>query len=266
MSLVDFIVPFIIAVMVHALVFSSGTMNHDAEIIPQKGSSSVILNIVTSLARASHTIPNDDVPDVRVRKSMTGKQKQPVHAISELVQTPGENKTPASNPSARANTDAPELKIAPQIEETVLLNENSVQQEDQEAEQIVDYEEDVRVSRQLQQKPIPAEVGAALGTSDNDGDIREQGVKVAASAVGLSKPDYPRFSRIHGEEGTVVLSIKVLADGRTGKIEIVTSSGFRRLDEAALKAVARARFIAARIGGRSVESTKRIAFRFDLDD
>ena len=262
MSLSDFSGPFIIAVMVHALAFSSGSMNHDVTIVPQKSASSVTLNMVTSAARGARTIESDDVPEVPVRNSMTGKHKEPVPAVSELLQAPSENKIPT--PIA-ANTPAPQANIAPWHEERVLVEENSAQQEDRQTGGIAENAEG-DTEKYLLRESSPAGERGDLETGDNDADVPERGERIPAAAVGLSKPEYPRFSRIHGEEGTVVLSVKILADGKSGKIEIVSSSGFRRLDKAAVKAMGEARFIAARIDGRNIDSTKRIAFRFDLDD
>ncbi len=53
-------------------------------------------------------------------------------------------------------------------------------------------------------------------------------------------PDYPPQSKRLGEEGTTVLRMWILADGKVGKAEILTSSGFPRLDEAAVKKALRA--------------------------
>jgi protein TonB len=107
---------------------------------------------------------------------------------------------------------------------------------------------------------------AAMNSKNNEGDRKEKGVTSPVVVTGLSKPEYPMYSRINGEEGTVVLIIEVRASGRPGKIEVVTSSGYRRLDCAAVKALEKAAFIPARIGGKAVASTKRIAFRFDLEE
>ncbi|MCD6198040.1 MAG: energy transducer TonB [Deltaproteobacteria bacterium] len=107
---------------------------------------------------------------------------------------------------------------------------------------------------------------AAVNSKNNDGDCNEKGVTSPVVITGLSKPKYPRYSRINGEEGTVVFIVEVSANGRPGKIEVETSSGYRRLDCAAVKALEKAAFIPARLGGKAVASTKRIAFRFDLEE
>jgi protein TonB len=54
------------------------------------------------------------------------------------------------------------------------------------------------------------------------------------------QPDYPPTSRRLGEEGSVVLQVLVGPDGKVQDGKVKTSSGFSRLDEAALKHALRA--------------------------
>lgn len=65
-------------------------------------------------------------------------------------------------------------------------------------------------------------------------------------------PAYPRLSRRAGEEGTVLLDVLILPDGTVGDIRIKVSSGYRRLDESALEAVRKWRFIPAKQGGKPI--------------
>lgn len=57
-------------------------------------------------------------------------------------------------------------------------------------------------------------------------------------------PGYPPLSRRMGEEGQVLVRVQVSAAGEVLSVELKQSSGFARLDEAALKAVAKYRFTA----------------------
>lgn len=126
-----------------------------------------------------------------------------------------------------------------------------------------------------QRAPVEAVRPAARPRSDEPpaswsqevpGDLRDQGVNVPVGTVGLTKPQYPAYSVRHGEEGDVVLTFAVLPHGRAGHIEVVSSSGYRRLDRAAISAVARAVFRPARRAGVPVASAMRITFRFRLED
>jgi protein TonB len=82
------------------------------------------------------------------------------------------------------------------------------------------------------------------------------------------KLKYPEESRRFGEEGTVILAIEIMPDGQHGEIEVVQSSGFWRLDEAALDAARRANYVAVLVDGRPLANKTRIIqpFVFQLKD
>lgn len=77
--------------------------------------------------------------------------------------------------------------------------------------------------------PRPAAPPAARGP-ENMGEL-------SARMIAARPPRYPMESRRAREEGTVVLSVLLSADGRVTEIAIARSSGFTRLDRAALDAV-----------------------------
>ena len=91
-----------------------------------------------------------------------------------------------------------------------------------------------------------------------------RGTSSASAIADLPKPVYPRYSRIRGEEGTVVLEAEVTADGKPLRTRVVRSSGYRHLDAAALEALNKASFIPARSFGVPVESTRRVSVRFSI--
>jgi len=62
-------------------------------------------------------------------------------------------------------------------------------------------------------------------------------------------PDYPRMSVRLGEQGQVILKVLIGADGVPQKVEVQTSSGFERLDKAALDAAMRWRYVPGKRGG-----------------
>jgi protein TonB len=70
---------------------------------------------------------------------------------------------------------------------------------------------------------------------------------------GLIEPDYPPQSKRLGEEGATVLRLYILEDGRVGEAQVSKSSGFPRLDEAAVKHAKRSwRFQPGTEGGKPV--------------
>jgi protein TonB len=82
----------------------------------------------------------------------------------------------------------------------------------------------------------------------------------------VTRPAYPEVSRARGEQGTVLLLVKVLSDGRAGEVRLKRSSGHPALDTAAQEAVAAWRFVPGRRGPRPVETWVDIPIRFELTD
>lgn len=80
------------------------------------------------------------------------------------------------------------------------------------------------------------------------------------------QPDYPPTSRRLGEEGSVIVQVLVGADGKVSDGKIQKSSGFPRLDEAALKHALRAwRFTPGTEDGKpvSVWHSVKVTFRIE---
>ena len=94
--------------------------------------------------------------------------------------------------------------------------------------------------------------------------IPEKGVTADAQVAQESSPVYPRLSRRRGEEGTVVLSVQVTDEGIVSQAIIRQSSGFRRLDDAALAAAKQTKFAPAKRRGKCVESATELSFTFQL--
>ena len=78
------------------------------------------------------------------------------------------------------------------------------------------------------------------------------------------KPDYPKGARQRGEQGDVVLEIRVNAEGTVDDVKVAASSGFAELDEAAIRAAKAAKFSPARSGHDPVASTARLKLQFKL--
>ena len=87
-----------------------------------------------------------------------------------------------------------------------------------------------------------------------------------ASYLDNPKPVYPATSRRLGEQGKVMLRVLVSAVGHAEKVEIKTSSSFARLDQAALEAVSRWRFVPARRGEQAIAAWVQVPLTFHLDD
>ena len=78
-------------------------------------------------------------------------------------------------------------------------------------------------------------------------------------------PAYPPLSRRMGEEGKVILRVSVNPQGTADSVEIRTSSGSPRLDEAAQKTVRNWKFIPAKRGDAAVQSWVLVPIIFKLE-
>jgi len=93
-------------------------------------------------------------------------------------------------------------------------------------------------------------------------------------AIAEAKPDYlknpppayPSNARRLRQEGLVLLSVEVNSDGQPTSVNLKESSGFKLLDDAALKAVQRWKFSPAKLGMVSVASRVDVPIRFQLKD
>jgi len=83
-------------------------------------------------------------------------------------------------------------------------------------------------------------------------------------AVTIVAPKYPVESRRKREQGIVVLSVTLDIDGRVAELELAKSSGFERLDRAALDAVRRWRWSPTLSDGAAVAVRGTVEIPFIL--
>ncbi len=271
MKLSDFILPFLVSAVIHVGALSSGILHRNAEVVFEKGAQAVTLNIVPSVAsKASSAMPavagpaiKQSVPiqpspsEVIVPPKAILIQDVPLHPKEKLVakqHTRRIQKSEVQEDKTKEGTSGTEcVSPEPHTEGSERARHPSVSVSPQD-------------KGDREHRPYHRTGVAAVNSKNNDGNRKEKGVTSPVVVTGLSKPEYPRYSRINGEEGTVVLIVEVLANGMPGKIKVVTSSGYQRLDCTAVKALEKAAFIPAKVAGKAVASTKRIAFRFKLED
>lgn len=112
-------------------------------------------------------------------------------------------------------------------------------------------------SAQTYSKPSPM-------SAQPSAPVQEPLVKAVYSAPGLKNPPthYPRIAQMRQWEGTVILEIRVLADGSAGEVKIVHGSGHEVLDESAVEQVKSWRFIPAHKGDKTVDDWVRVPISF----
>jgi protein TonB len=85
-------------------------------------------------------------------------------------------------------------------------------------------------------------------------------------ALRIGRPAFPEISRRHGQQGTVLLELRVDSYGRVADILVVESSGFRALDEAAMQGLRDSAFRPAQRGGLPVAASIIHPVHFRLEN
>ena len=87
----------------------------------------------------------------------------------------------------------------------------------------------------------------------------------AAKYLQNPRPDYPRLSRRMREEGTVILRVLVSVAGAAQELSVAQSSGFQRLDQAAVEAVKAWRFVPGTRDGEAQAMWFQVPIVFRMD-
>lgn len=116
------------------------------------------------------------------------------------------------------------------------------------------------------QEPMVAPADVPMAPSENA--IAASSTPSAASqdlkTATRVDPLYPPASRRAGEEGTVRVRVLVDEKGRPKEVQVAHSSGFAGLDEAAVAAVRKWRFVAATNGEGPISVWTQVAVTFKL--
>lgn len=120
------------------------------------------------------------------------------------------------------------------------------------------------------EKPVAAAppTVTASGSAESESKAAQPVVELpssSASYLNNPKPAYPLASKRMGEEGRVVLKVYIGVDGMPGEVRLHKSSGFDKLDQAALDTVKRWRFVPGKRGGVAEAMWFNVPINFVLD-
>ena len=126
--------------------------------------------------------------------------------------------------------------------------------------------------------PVPVEVASAKQDGARSSTPPAAGIAATArnAAAATSPvfnagylhnppPPYPLVARRNGEQGTVILRVRVTRDGMPASVDIEKPSGSSHLDDAALETVRTWRFVPARQNGQPVEARVLVPVVFKLE-
>lgn len=113
--------------------------------------------------------------------------------------------------------------------------------------------------------PAPALEGGAAASAGPAGSAGVTSPVFNADYLENPSPAYPPLSRRMREQGRVMLRVLVNPSGTADDVQIRTSSGVARLDEAAQETVRRWKFVPARRGSEAVSAWVLIPISFKLE-
>ncbi len=108
----------------------------------------------------------------------------------------------------------------------------------------------------------------ASGESQSESDVTQNAVTTEpvfnAAYLNNPPPVYPQAAKRQNIEGEVLLKVEVSEEGKAGDVSIAKSSGSSLLDEAALNAVKKWRFIPAKHANKTVAASVVVPIVFRI--
>ena len=220
------LVPVSVVVLVHAaLLILLGTSRHEAP--PQ----------VTPPSLAFITLVAAPAPPAQTTAARRPPAKSVTPRLPPVV--PAKLRHVPARPDADRHPAAVQGDVAP-----AALAPSALAQPSQHAEQ------EVAVTPAVNTAPAPTHTG------NTDAAVQAGYMQMPRS--------YPAQSRALGEEGTVLLRVRVDIDGKPLAAEVLQSSGFERLDNDARRTVMKWRFNPATANGQPVQASVKVPLRYSL--
>lgn len=111
-----------------------------------------------------------------------------------------------------------------------------------------------------------APAGSTPGSSPDEGQQAPVTLpSLHADYLNNPAPAYPSQSRQLGEQGKVLLRVLVKADGNVEQVVLRKSSGYQRLDDAALDTVKQWRFVPAKRADQAIAAWVVVPISFSLE-
>jgi periplasmic protein TonB len=217
---------------------------------------------IISAAHFITTIPPKDMATIEASFQMPSRETNPI----ETATPPNKAKQASRNPE-------PKPAIAPAQESKLVTEQAIIRSGAPAADQAV-------AAAPIEQKVLPF---AKTVESIRAVDAVEKPMSLAApkepvvnapvstpalfNAVYLNNPPplYPAVSRLRNETGTTMLRVHISAGGQALAVDVSQSSGSSKLDQAAVNAVRKWRFVAAKRGGTAVDSWVTIPIEFNIN-
>jgi protein TonB len=197
--------------------------------------------------------------------TMSDSPKKPGQVVMLLAPAPmpmGEEVSPLPLAKPRALTPpskpTPVRPITPAVAKKISPSEAPVQQATGKMDAAVDA---AAPAPAAPAESATAVAGSQLGKQVAD-DVPVTPPLFNTTYLANPRPAYPSQSMALGEKGRVMLRVKVSESGLPLEIELAHSSGYRRLDDAAKKAVERWKFVPGRRGDTAIVMSAMVPVDF----
>lgn len=191
--------------------------------------------------------PKDPVRELPSPPILTAKVPTPVQAV---IEPPRVIEKPIQAP------DAP--RVAPREPPRRPVPEAAPVMEISEAPLLADEDADAV-------EPPPIALPQPTGPAPDGPEIGLNAQMLTALYLRNPKPGYPAASRRLGEQGTVYLRVFVTVAGEAKRVDLKTTSGYPRLDRAALESVQKWKFVPAKRDEKAVDAWVLVPIKFSLN-
>lgn len=249
-----------------ALILMSPDITSEPKVMFRKGESSLKITLVPSAASTASPKPiNNTQKNVLKVEDKKLKGPMPLQKPEPVTVTKPVNKREKHVLRMEEKTlDSPKPVKNPKIpiEKQVKVEDDIVRKTKETAYSTQYFKSETKIKDQQRQKQKM--------TTDNSkeiiADVKAKGVTTGAMVENVFKPSYPSRCKRQGHEGSTLLEVTILSNGKRGNIEIIQSAGCESLDKAAINALKKAKYIPAKRIGVPFTAKKKIVFNFKLED
>jgi len=290
----NYIISFLTAIFAHIALFQFGFAFRltDPLIKLNSGFSVLELTLAPSVAGrlscAKKTADNKTLPVAPAEKIITKPQKALNQHNITIKKPQPEKILSQKNPQPETKTENTlqaknlrDLKITVESETGIVCSTNKNFTKNNELKRKTGSQPDtlleqrqakIKTSEQnVEKKHQPAKKNSEKTANSeeslkNDGDLRRKGAVTGSRLACSINPEYPQVCRRKGQQGTVKLKVIIDKHGTPLKALIISSSGYGKLDQAAVQSVMSAEFVPANKNGVPVESDMELNIKFVLED
>lgn len=224
--------------------------------------------MITAVLLAPEPVPVPPAPTVAPEPEPQPPPPKPV------VEPPKPKPKPVVQPKPQPPKPKPVLKPTPErviSDKTVTFKASEPEKPQATPPKVVEKVEEAEVKssespRETAQDSHASRAASASASSTTDSaPPKITAPQFNAAYLNNPAPAYPASARRMGETGRVLLRVYVTAGGLAGEVQIQRSSGVEDLDDAALEAVRRWKFVPAKQGDTAIAAWVNVPINFTLN-